>query len=457
MSLMVSVSGIRGIVGKDLSPPVIMNFVSAFLRLIENKGRNILIGRDTRESGTFIDKIVKGTIISLGFDVIDIGIATTPTVLLMTRKLHCAGGIAITASHNPLEWNALKFCDSQGIFLKEEHINELKRLTESQEQNWRQFDSLGSIRTEKEANIIHTNEVLKNIDYKLIKSKRFKVAIDPGGGAGSVIDRTFLEKLGCAVFSINTVSSGQTVKISFPRGAEPVPEHLRGLCELVQKTNADIGFAQDPDGDRLAVVSESGVPIGEEYTLVLAGKAFLNRKKTDIVCNLSTSMMINDLAKRHGVRVHRTKIGEIHVTKKLLKERFLFGGEGNGGVIVPEINPCRDSIVAMGFILELLAVSAKTVSQLVNAFPSYVFKKEKMTYSKMNNDALTDILHQKAKKYFLDYSINLLDGIKIYTNLEWLHLRPSNTEPVIRIFAEAEKKQRTEELIEIGKSIVNEV
>ena len=455
MSLMVSISGIRGVVGEDLTPPVIMDFVSSFASLLKKPWKSIIVGRDTRESGKFIEKIVEGTLIALGFEVINIGIAATPTILLMTRKMDCNGGIAITASHNPSGWNALKFCDKNGLFFNEDHVSRIEELVKHHKilpETWKGFDKLGAAFSESTAYLIHINEVLKGIDHELIKRKGFKVAIDPGGGASSVIDKAFLKKLGCTVVGIHDQSDGLQAGRQFPRGLEPIPENLTGLCKLVRSSGADIGFAQDPDGDRLAVVSESGKAIGEEYTLILAGKAYLRRKKTDMVCNLSSSMMIDDLARRHGVCVHRTKIGEIHVTTKLLKENLLFGGEGNGGVIVPEINPCRDSIIAMGLILELLATTEKTVSQLINEFPTYIIKKGIIEIAEMDKDNLFINIHKKAREHFSDYIINNIDGIKIYNNSEWLHIRPSNTEPVIRIMAESTDENRTDELLRIGRS-----
>ena len=453
MPLMVSVSGIRGIVGEDLTPPVLINFVESFINFLGSNQGKILIGRDSRESGKFIERIVEGTINALGYDVVNIGIATTPTVLLMTRKLSCDGGIAVTASHNPSQWNALKLCDEKGLFLNQEGIEKLKKRVNNPDRSserWGRFDCLGSTRSESNAGLVHIDEVLKLIDHDLIKQKKFKVAIDPAGATGSVIDRTFLEKLGCTVIGIN-----EKLETRFPRGTEPVPENLDELCNFVKTHKADIGFAQDPDGDRLAVVSESGTAIGEEYTLVLAGEAYLQRKKTDVACNLSTSMMIDDLARRFGVNVHRTKIGEINVTDKLLKDNLFFGGEGNGGVIVPEINPCRDSITAMGLILELLAKTGKTITRIISEFPSYSIKKTKIPVKEKRNEDLYRNIHEKARVKFPNYMINTIDGIKIYNNSEWLHIRLSNTEPVMRIMAESQTESRSDKLISASIAMID--
>ncbi|HEB30335.1 MAG TPA: phosphoglucosamine mutase [Spirochaetes bacterium] len=453
MPLMVSVSGVRGIIGEDLTPPVIIKFVESFIHTLGNPAGKILIGRDTRKSGNFIENIVEGSIIALGHDVINIGIAATPTVLLLTRKLNCSGGIAITASHNPLQWNALKFCDEKGLFLVEKDVEKIRNRvfrTESPDDCWSGFKTLGTPYQEKEASLVHIEDVLKHIDHDHISEKKFKIAIDPAGGAGCVISRPFLEKLGCTVIGINEKSMPV-----FPRGPEPVPENLSKLCDLVISSKADIGFAQDPDGDRLAVVSESGVAIGEEYTLVLAGDAYLRKHRTNIACNLSTSMMIDDLAKRYSVDVFRTKIGEMNVTARLLENKISFGGEGNGGVIVPEINPCRDSITAMGLILELLAATKATVSGLVEGFPSYTMKKVKVPAGIITKDEFYKNLFESVENHFPGYTVDTLDGIKISNGSEWLQIRFSNTEPVVRIMSESSSADRAEELIKIGKTLVD--
>jgi phosphomannomutase len=456
---MVSVSGIRGIIGEDLTPPVIVRYIDSFLHSLGKPSGKILIGRDTRPSGKFIEYIAEGTITAQGRDVLNIGIATTPTVLLLTRKMKCAGGIAITASHNPLQWNALKLCNNRGLFLDEEDVENIKKRVlnpDYPDGTWKSFTELGNSYHEKNADIEHIDNLLKHIDSSLIRKKRFKVAIDPVGGAGCVIGRQFLEKLDCIVNGIN-----EKPGTMFPRGAEPVPENLTGLCSLVKSSKSDIGFALDPDGDRLAVVSESGVAIGEEYTLVLAGESYLRRHRTDIACNLSTSLMIDDLAKRYKVGVHRTKIGEMNVTAELLKKKINFGGEGNGGVIVTEINPCRDSITAMGLILELLAQTDLTITDIVKSFPSYKMKKVKVPADILTGKIIKEELYinlgKIAKDYFPGYSIDNLDGIKLYNDREWLHIRFSNTEPLVRIFSESSNNERTEELIKIGKTLINKL
>ncbi len=457
MPLMVSISGIRGIVGEDLTPEVLIKYISSFTQLLRDRKKTVLIGRDTRGSGEVIARLIEGTFAALGVDVINIGISTTPTVLLMTRKMNCSGGIAITASHNPLEWNAMKFCDEKGLFLRVDSINKIQKYTQEKQISnikWKSHDEIGNIKSINNIHDYHIDEVLKNIHSQSIRERKLRVAIDPAGGAGSVITREFLKKLDCEIFGINERPNGLKSGEDFPRPPEPVPKNLNNLCELVKSSNADIGFAQDPDGDRLAVVDENGKAIGEEYTLVLSGESYLKKRRTDIVCNLSTSMMIDDLARRFSVKVLRTKIGEINVTSELIENNLHFGGEGNGGVIVPEINPCRDSIVAMGFILELLSNTGKTVSEIIKEFPSYSMKKDRVDYKVAIATHLFSSLLKRAKESFKDHLIDNIDGIKIYNKYEWLHIRPSNTEPVIRIMAEAKDEKRSEELIAIGKTLI---
>ncbi|MBN2322695.1 MAG: phosphoglucosamine mutase [Spirochaetes bacterium] len=463
MSLMVSVSGIRGIVGESLTPPVVMRYTRGFVKAAEKKQGVFLIGRDTRDSGPSIERVVEATITSLGHDVVNIGIAVTPTVLYCTRNLGCCGGIAITASHNGPEWNALKFCSGRGLFIEGPEVEKIERFAAADELSgsWTGHDRIGSVAGRTDAGRMHIDAVTKSIDTERIKEKGFVVAIDPVGGSGTAITREFLERLGCTVVGIH--ESPQT---DFPRGPEPTPQNLTDLCVLVKNSKADIGFAQDPDGDRLSVVSELGKAIGEEYTLVLAGESYLRHTSTDIVCNLSTSMMADDLAHRFGVRVFRTKIGEINVTRGILEKKASYGGEGNGGVIATGINPCRDSIVGMGLILQLLAEVGEPLSKIVGAWPSYHMDKKKIALEPQDTSIesrqarskeLYAHLFNGCKKYFDTHEEDTLDGIKIYNKQEWIHLRLSNTEPVIRIMAESPSAVRTKKLMAMGTALAQSI
>ncbi len=459
MPMMVSVSGIRGIVGEDLVPPAIVAYTKAFAQVIHaeyekkagKKGKRppVLIGRDTRPSGEYIHKLAEGTLNAFGFDTVDIGIATTPTILLAARKLHCIGGVAITASHNPSQWNALKFCDARGLFLTDSSIKKIEQYISAgpdSQIGWSDFAHAGRSHVEKGASALHIREVLNHIDVNSIRKKKFRVAVDPVGGTGCMIDREFLEELGCTVIGVYEHPGPE-----FPRKPEPIPQNLNAIEKVVHTQKVDIGFAQDPDGDRLSIVSDTGKALGEEFTLVLAGEAFLRRTKTDIVCNLSTSMMVERLARRYGVQVMRTKIGEINVTDEMLERGSGFGGEGNGGVIVTEINTCRDSIVAMGLVLELLAHENRPLSRIVAAMPSFFMKKHRVRVAEMRRDRLYAEIYNCTRGMFPRHSYTGLDGIKYYNNSEWLHIRASNTEPIVRIIAESETAARTDELIEIGK------
>ena len=457
---MVSVSGIRGIVGESLTPSAVMRYTRGFVRVTGKKNGVFLIGRDTRASGPAIEQVVEATITSLGYNVINIGIAVTPTVLYCTRSLGCCGGIAITASHNGPEWNALKFCSDRGLFLEAPAVEKLELFatTDDLQDAWVRYDRLGSLSGNPDTYRMHIDAVMKAIDTERIRRKSFVVAIDPVGGSGTAITREFLERLGCTVVGVHEIPQDD-----FPRGPEPTPKNLSDLCRLVKKRGADIGFAQDPDGDRLSVVSEKGEAVGEEYTLILAGESYLRHTSTDIVCNLSTSMMVNDLAERFGVAVTRTRIGEINVTRGLIDRGASYGGEGNGGVIATGINPCRDSIVGMGLILQLLAETNENVSRLVSTFPAYYMDKQKLAFEPRRTDNTSKQAQQKelygrllktAENIFNTHEADTLDGIKFYNKDEWIHLRLSNTEPVIRVMAESGSAERTAELISTGKMLV---
>jgi len=457
MSLMISVSGIRGIVGDSVKPSDIVRFISAFLSSIPDKSNSIALGRDTRVTGEAIESIATGTLIWAGKDVYSIGVCTTPTLLYYTGHTDADGGIMVTASHNPPEWNALKFCNSNGIFLSQVDIKKIKDSLQKDDfgkRLWKNYRSFGKRIDSRNALDMHIQGVLSTINVEKIKKKKFKVVVDPGGGASGDIDKKLLHMLNCELIMIN-----EKPGISFPRAPEPVPENLKTLEKVVKEQSADIGFAQDPDGDRLSIVDERGIAIGEEYTLAICGESHLRKRKTDIVCNLSTSSMIDHLAKRYGVKVYRTKIGEINVTEKLLEIGADFGGEGNGGVIIPSINPCRDSMVGIALILQLMAEEEKPISYYTSLFPRCSMIKEKI---KINDylpepPASTDfynILEKLIKKELNASSISTLDGVKVNIGDEWIHIRMSNTEPIIRLFSEAHTSERAQWFIEKGKTLV---
>src|SRR4030067_393622 len=366
-NLIFSISGLRGLVGDGLTPTLVDKYASAFG--YSSKGK-IVIGRDTRNTGEMIKNLVISSLVAAGCEVIDIGICPTPTVELAVLDLKAQGGIVITASHNPIEWNALKFINSAGMFITEQEKNRL-------------------------------------------------------------------EKLGCEVIKINCQNTG-----TFPHPPEPVPSNLTQLCDTVRQYQADIGFANDPDADRLAIVSEKGEAIGEEYTLVLATKYVLSKKRGPVVVNLSTTKMIDDIAKMYNSPVHRTKVGEANVGLKLKQVKGVIGGEGNGGVILPELHFGRDALVGTALILSYLAESKLTVSQAIQQIPKYYMVKKAFPV----NQNFEKLLHKFKSKYRKSI-MNTKDGLRIYLPEGWLHIRKSNTEPTARVIAEAKDKREDEELV----------
>ncbi len=453
MALMVSISGIRGIVGKDINPLSLLNYTEAYINELNTNNRKILIGRDTRISGKSIKELVSSVITNLGFDIIDIGIAPTPTTLFAIRDLNCGGGIVITASHNPIIWNALKLCNNKGLFLSNNNIINIKKRAENINRSiqWVDVNNLGKIENRDDYGNIYIDKILSSFDTNKIKACNFKVVYDPVGGAASYLDRYFFESLNCKTIPINDRVTGY-----FPREPEPTPKNLTDLSRAVKKSNADVGFAQDPDADRLVIAQEDGKILSEEYTLLLSGDAYLRKNKTNIVCNLSTSMLMDKLAEKYGVSVIRTKIGEAYVTEKLLETNSGFGGEGNGGVIVPSINPARDSFVGMALILELMATTGKKISELVKSFPSYSMIKDKIKIKEdvSNKDNFYNDIEKKLLERFKGYDLIRIDGIKLVKNNQWIHVRLSNTEPQLRIVVESENEKQSKEIVSKIKEII---
>ncbi|MCP4132498.1 MAG: phosphoglucosamine mutase [bacterium] len=431
--LMKSVSGIRGVVGETLTPELIMQVASAFAKFVK-KG-SVVLGRDSRPTGETISDAVKSILALSGCDVIDVGIVPTPTVEIMVRELNAAGGIIISASHNPIEWNAFKLVTKNGTFLNSREIEKFFAMME-EDFKYMKWNKVGSVETNNSAGEIHIKKVLSVIDTKSIQKEKFKVALDSVNGAGSLIVQELLSRLNCAVVPLYCDPNG-----IFPRGAEPTPENLADLAGCVKKNKVDIGFALDPDADRLAIVDEQGKPIGEEGTLALVTEHLLSKEKGRVVINLSTSKMIDDIAARYGVPVKRTKVGEINVTEEMIKRGARIGGEGNGGVISPEINMGRDSLAGVGYILQMMAERGKKLSELVSELPVYVMKKGKV---KFNRETFDDSTIDRIKETYKNEKLSEIDGLRIDFVKDkdfaggWVHLRPSNTEPIFRIMTEAE-------------------
>lgn len=456
-----SVTGYRAIWGKDLNEQIAFEYALSFAKMIAgspsvyNDGRKIkkiLIGRDARQSGPMIHASVQAALEKEGLEVTYAGILPTPSMLLLVKKLNFDGGVMITASHNPIEYNGVKFIVPGGRLTNAEETAVIQKnynsLTEQEKVlNIETLKILDDTKTENQTDNsvfrrVHIDEILKNIDVELIKSKHFRVALDPVNSGGSLITQELLKELGCTVHVINSEMTGL-----FAHRPEPLPENLGQIARATKESGSDIGFAQDPDADRLVVVNEHGVVISEEMTLVLAIKNVLSKESGDIVINLSTSRMGEDLAESMGRKVYRTKIGEANVVQKLLEAGAPIGGEGSSGAIYPRINTARDSLVGISLVLELLARENKTVSELADSLPKYFMKKENF---RVSMDLVS--IYAKLKEKFKDAKINELDGIKFdFEDKSWIHIRPSNTEPLVRVFGEAKTQDRIDTLFREAK------
>ncbi|MCL1957525.1 MAG: phosphoglucosamine mutase [Fibromonadales bacterium] len=426
MKLMRSISGIRGIVGKTLTPQTVISHTKAFLDLL--KAKKIVIGRDSRPTGVNIAEMVCCVCTLCGVEVVDAGLATTPTVELLVEQFKADGGIIVTASHNPIEWNALKFLNSRGMFLGPSEAKKLFAKADA-------FGKKESILNGDEMHIKATI-VLPYVDVPKIKERKFKVAVDAVNGAGSFALPKLLESLGCEVVKVHCEPNGV-----FPRGAEPLQENLSYLSKVVKENSCDIGFALDPDADRCAIVDERGEPIGEEYTLAIAAETVLERDAKPLSINLSTSRMCEDLAEKFGTKCYRAAVGEINVSLDMIEHHCVVGGEGNGGVILPSLHYGRDSLVAAALVLDLLARHNIKVSDWIKSHPSYAMLKKKFEIINPVSLAM-----EKAEKAFEGWKADKRDGLWLGKEKSFVHLRASNTEPVIRIIAEAPTLDEAEAL-----------
>ncbi|HPL16142.1 MAG TPA: phosphoglucosamine mutase [Spirochaetota bacterium] len=437
--LMKSVSGIRGIVGESVTPDLITRVGSAFAGYCGYG--TVVIGRDSRPTGAAIEKGLESALMLSGCTVVNIGIVPTPTVQVMVEHLHASGGIVISASHNPVEWNAFKLVGSSGTFLTAPEIEKFFAMMEAPF-TYRRWDGVGSVVAEAGANEIHIGKVLSVVDRDSIVKKNYKVVLDSVNGAGSDITITMLKKLGCDVVPLHCEMNG-----IFPRGAEPLPQNLALLSKKVLEVKADIGFAQDPDADRLAIVDETGRPIGEESTIALVVEHLLSRKPGRVVINLSTTKAVDDIAAAHGSEVTRAKVGEINVVEEMIRRGARIGGEGNGGVISPDVHLGRDSLVGIGYVLEMMADRSHSISELVAKLPRYTMKKGSIKLAGEGID--TSILKRLEKEYAVQ-KISNIDGLRIefvapheFTG-GWVHLRTSNTEPIFRIISEGKDEAHAE-------------
>ena len=436
-TLKISISGVRGVIGASLTPTLLTRFAQAFGTYVGSG--TIVLGRDTRTSGEMVRQAVIAGLLSSGCRVIDLDICPVPTVQLITRQRKARGGICITASHNPAEWNALKFINAEGLFLSPGQARELLDIYHQGDYHKVSGANMRNVEAFSGGNEAHIKAIIDAVGPLPKTARRLKVALDSCNGAASHIAPQLLAALGAEVVSINTTPNG-----SFPRGAEPIAENISALCQLVKDSGADVGFAQDMDADRLAVVNEKGLPVGEDYTLVLATREVLSKNPGAVVANLSTTQALDPVVKHFGGTLHRSKIGEANVTEKMQAINAIIGGEGNGGVIYPRINFCRDSQVGMALILHLLADSGKSVSELLAEFPHYHIIKEKLACP---SDKIAEALKMIRREYASD-KMDLRDGVKVLFANSWLHVRGSNTEPIIRIVAEAETEAKARAIVD---------
>ncbi|MFH0964305.1 MAG: phosphoglucosamine mutase [Planctomycetota bacterium] len=448
-TLMIGISGIRGIIGESLTPELLIRFASAFGTYLS--GGKVVVGRDTRISGAMIKHSVFAGLMSTGCEVVDVDVATTPSVSLMVKELGARGAVVITGSHNPVEWNALKFMGSDGEILPERRARELLDIYYAGSFRNVSWNNLVPVVEDDSAGDVHINRVLRRIDVKKVRRRRIKVAIDSCNGAGSLVTPKLLKALGCEVVPIHCTPDGL-----FPHNPEPTFSNVRDLCRIVRRSGAEIGFAQDADADRLAVVNEKGTYLSEEYTLALAAMYVLEHRKGDVAANLSTSRMVDDIAARHGVRVFRTKVGEANVAEEMKAKGCVIGGEGNGGVIDPEIHYTRDSLVAIALVLSLLAERGETISRIAGRIPRYHMRKLKVEASR---DAAAEVISLVGRR-FPDARADRRDGLRLDWPDRWVHVRPSATEPALRIIAEAPREKDVEvlgeEVMRIAERVVRQ-
>lgn len=442
-TLKISISGVRGVIGDSLTPDLLTRFSQAFGTYVGSG--LVVVGRDTRTSGEMVRHAVVSGLLSSGCRVVDAGVCPTPTVQFLVRRLRAHGGIAITASHNPAEWNALKFIGPDALFLSGARGRELLDIYHQGEYTKARAVRLRALEPFAGACDLHAKAVLDAVGR--VAGRRLKVVIDSCNGAGSIVGPKLLEALGADVVGINVTPDGR-----FPRPAEPTPENLAALCQAVREHGADIGFAQDMDADRLAIVSEKGEPIGEERTLVLAVSHVLARTPGPVVANLATTHALEPVAAAFGCAVYRTPVGEANVTEGMVRHHAVIGGEGNGGVIYPAINFARDSLVGMGLILHRLADSGTTVSKLVADLPPFEIAKVQFPFP---SQRLGEVL-RKARREYAAYPMDVRDGVKVILPDAWFLLRGSNTEPVMRVVAEAHDEAEARRLAESVRVKIND-
>ncbi|HEQ98514.1 MAG TPA: phosphoglucosamine mutase [candidate division Zixibacteria bacterium] len=435
--LISTISGIRGVVGQTLTPDIALNVGKAYGAYIKRK--KVIVGGDSRTSHLMLKSAVVSGLISQGCDVVDIGICPTPTIEMAIIGEEASGGVAITASHNPIEWNGLKFFNRKGEFLTQAQYDKFKTFLDKKDIPTGAWNRIGKIYIdynwiEKHIDALSRLELVK---VNKLKRRKFKVVIDAVNGGGAVAAPMLLEKFGCEVIRLHCTPDGR-----FPHVPEPVPENLKDLSAKVLEEKADIGFAVDPDADRLTIVSEQGEPLGEEYTLALSADYVLSKNPGPMVINLSTSNLNRDVCARHKCKLHYSKVGEANVVEMMHRKKAVIGGEGNGGVILPALHYGRDSLVGMALILQYMADNKKGISELAGSIGPYTILK-----SKGNIDSKFDVKLKKLQRELADQKISTVDGVRVDFNNGWVHIRRSNTEPIYRLISEAGTRKEARELI----------
>lgn len=459
MTLIKSISGIRGTiggkVGDNLTPIDVVKFAASYGLWIKEQSDkstySVVIGRDARISGEMIQNLVINTLVAMGINVINLDLSTTPTVEIAVPKENADGGIILTASHNPKQWNALKLLDSKGEFLSSTHSQRVLDIASNNSMNFSDVDSLGKVFTDNSYFDKHIDSVisLSYVNEKSIRNSNFRVVVDGVNSTGGIVVPMLLERLGVDVIKIHCDPNG-----NFPHNPEPLKEHLADLSKKVLETNADFGIAVDPDVDRLAFMDEKGILFGEEYTLVACADYVLNINKGNTVSNMSSTRALKDVTNKYGGSYTASAVGEVNVVESMKKNNAVIGGEGNGGIILPESHYGRDALVGIALFLSLLSEKKISVSELKKTYPLYFMSKKKIN---LNKDTNVDSILSIIKNNHNDDEINLIDGVKIDFIDSWVHLRKSNTEPIIRIYSEAksqlEADKLAEEFIEKIKSI----
>ena len=448
MTLIKSISGIRGTIGgpqgENLTPIDIVKFTTAYVRFMseknEGKRLKIVLGRDARLSGRMVEDIIEGTLLGCGADVISVGLCTTPGVEMAVITNKADGGIIITASHNPKQWNALKLLNERGEFLNDAEGKRVLALADDEAFEFPEIDSIGKVLSREDFNPTHIQQVLALplVDVEAVKARRFKVVVDAVNSIGGVVIPALLEELGCEVVKLNCEPTGE-----FAHNPEPLPEHLTEISEVIRREKADLGVVVDPDVDRLALVSENGTMFGEEYTLVAVSDYILSQGVGNTVSNLSSSRALRDVTVAHGGEYNASAVGEVNVVAKMKETGAVIGGEGNGGVIYPALHYGRDALVGVALFLTHLVKKGCLMTELRAQYPAYYASKNKIQLTPAID---VDKVLVEMKSRYANENVNDIDGVKIDFAENWVHLRKSNTEPIIRIYTEAKSAAEADAL-----------